>query len=91
MLPLLVNNHRLLLLHMNKRFIWPEETGKRINEFDFVYIINPSFYVNKSFKEQVDRIMNTTFGELAQPFIKATLSKKNTSVLELIIFRETRG
>ena len=33
--------------------------------------------------------MNTTFGELTQPFIKATLLKNNTSVLELIIFHET--
>ena len=35
--------------------------------------------------------MNTTFGEITQPFIKTTLSKKNTSVLELIMFCETRG
>ena len=35
--------------------------------------------------------MNTTFGELTQPFIKATLSKNNTIVLELIMFHETRG
>ena len=34
--------------------------------------------------------MYTTFGEITQPFIKTTLSKKNTSVLELILFYETR-
>ena len=33
--------------------------------------------------------MYNTFGESTQPFIKATLSKNNTSVLELIMFYET--
>ena len=33
--------------------------------------------------------MNTIFGELTPPFIKTTLSK-NTSVLALLMFHETR-
>ena len=52
-------------------------------------MINPSLHVNKEFKEQVERINNTIFGELTQPFIKAKLSKK-TSVLALIMFHEKR-
>ena len=32
-----------------------------------------------------------TFGEITQPFIKNTLSKKNTRVLALIMFYETIG
>ena len=39
-------------------------------------MINPGFHVNKAFKEQVEKFMNTTFGEITQPFIKATLSKR---------------
>ena len=35
--------------------------------------------------------MYTTFGEITQPFIKATLAKNNTSVLVLIMFYETRS
>ena len=35
--------------------------------------------------------MYTTFGEITQPLVKATLAKKNTSVLALIIFYETRA
>ena len=35
--------------------------------------------------------MYTRFGEITQPFIKATLAKDNTSVLALIIFYETRA
>ena len=46
MLLLLGTNHRLPLIYLAKRFIWIEETGKRINEFEIGYIINPSLYVN---------------------------------------------
>ena len=56
MFPLLGDNHRLLLLHMVKRFIWIEETGERINKFDIGYIIHLSFYVNKTFKNQVENV-----------------------------------
>ena len=31
---------------MAKHFIWIEEAGKRINEYDIGYIINPSLHVN---------------------------------------------
>ena len=39
-------------------------------------MINPSLHVNKALKEQVEKCMNTTFGELTQTFIKITLFKK---------------
>ena len=35
--------------------------------------------------------MYTTFGEVTQPFIKSILKKRNTSVLALIIFYDTRA
>ena len=73
MLPLLGDNHRLPLFHMDKHFIWLEKTGERINEFEIGYMINPRLNVNISFKEQVGKYMNTKFGELTQPFIKTTL------------------
>ena len=58
---------------MDKRFIWIEETGERINECDIGFIINPSFHVKTEFKEQVFKNMNTTFGELTQLLIKTIL------------------
>ena len=39
----------------------------------------------------MEKCTYTTFGEITQPLIKATLEKKNTSVLELIIFYERRA
>ena len=54
-------------------------------------MINTGLNVNKTFKEKLEKFMYNTFGEITQPFIKATLSKKNTSVLELFMFYETRG
>ena len=61
---------------MDKRFISLEEIGESIHEFEIVYMINPSLNVNKAFRYQVEKCMNTKFGELTQYFIKATLSKK---------------
>ena len=49
MLSLLVENRRLPLFHMSKRFIWIDETKKRINEFTIGYMINPGLNVNKAF------------------------------------------
>ena len=75
MLSLLGVNHRLLLFHMAKRFIWLNEK-KRINEFTTGYTINPGLNFNKAFREQVETFMNNIFGAITKPFIKATLLKK---------------
>ena len=90
-LPLLGDNRRLPLLNTNKSFIWIEETKEHINEFEIGYMINPNLNVNKSFKEKVEKCMNNTFSALTQPFIKNTMSKKNTCVLALLMFHKTRG
>ena len=44
---------------------------------------------NKSFREQVEKCMFTTFGKITKPFIKATSAKHYTSVLAIIILYET--
>ena len=46
------DNHCLPFLHMAKHFTWIEETGKRINDFEIGYMINPSFHVNKTLKNK---------------------------------------
>ena len=56
MLSLLGGNHRLPLFHMSKRFIWMNETKKRINGFMIGYMINPGLNVNKTFREQVENV-----------------------------------
>ena len=89
MLSLLGANHRLPLCHMAKRFIWINESKKRINAFAIGYMINLGLNFNKAFREQVIFLMLTTFGKITHPFIKTTLAKNNTSVLVLIIFYET--
>ena len=52
-------------------------------------MINTCLNVNKVFIYQVEKYMYDTFGEITQHFIKATLSKENTSVFTLIMFYET--
>ena len=75
MLSLLGANHRLPIFHMVKHFIWINETKQRMNEFTIGYMINPGLNVNKFFREQVEKCMYTTFGEITQHFIKSTLEK----------------
>ena len=54
-------------------------------------MININLHVNKAFKEQVKKCMNTIFGALTQPINKTISSKNNKSVLELLMFNITRG
>ena len=54
-------------------------------------MINPNLNINKEFREQVETCMFTTFGEITQLLIKATLVKNNTSVLALIMFYDARA
>ena len=49
-----------------------------MNEFAIGYMVNPTLHVNKSFKEQVENIMNDTFVTITQPFIR---NIKKTCVL----------
>ena len=84
MLSLLGENHRLPLFHTNKRFIWLNEKKKRINEFTIGYMNNLGLYVNNAFREQVEKCMHTTFVEITQPFIKATLAKREYKCVGII-------
>ena len=72
---------------MDKGFICLNETKKLPNEFTIGYMINPGLNFNKVFREHLENFMHTTFGEMIQPFIKATLAKNSKIVLALIIFR----
>ena len=73
-------NHGLPLSHVNKSYIWLEETKERINVFSIGYIINLTLNINKAFKEQVNKCMKSTFGAMTQPHISKILSKKYKSV-----------
>ena len=90
MLSLLRVNHRLPIFHMAKLFIWLEEKKERINKFSIGYMINLKLNINKAFIEKVNKSMNTKFGEITKPHIRTTLAKKNTRVLDLLLFYEAR-
>ena len=50
---MLVANCCMPLLHISKIYIWMEEINQHINEFSFGYMLNPTLYENKAFKDQV--------------------------------------
>ena len=83
-------NHRLPLFHIDKRFIWLEETKEHINKFLIGYMINPTLNINKAFKKQLNKCMSNIFGEIIQPHIRTTFAKNNKRVLALLLFCETR-
>ena len=82
-------NHRLPLFHMNKSFIWLEETKERINKFSIGYMINPTLNINKSFREKVTKLMKTTFFAIKKPRIRTIFAKNITKVSALLILYET--
>ena len=71
---------------MSKSYIWLEETNQRINEFSIGYTMNPNFYRNRDFKDQVKVCFKNTFGPDTIWHINKILQKKNTRVLALVIF-----
>ena len=75
---------------MAKSNIFLEETNECINEFSIGYMINTSLSINKSFKNQGNKCMKTTFGAMTQQHPSKILSEKNTRVLALFMFYETR-
>ena len=74
---------------MAKSFIWLEENKEHINEISIGYTINPNLNINISFRKQVNKSMNTIFGEITQPNIITTMEKNNTRAIELSLFCET--
>ena len=55
-------NFCMPLLHMSKSYIWLEETNQRINEFSIGYMMNPTLYRKRAFKDQVKVCFKHTFG-----------------------------
>ena len=55
---------------MAKSFIWIEETKELINGFYIGYMINPKLNINKSFRKQVNKCMETIFGTITKSHIK---------------------
>ena len=55
---------------MYKIFVYFQNKEELIHEFAIAYIVNPTFNVNKVFKEKVEEFMNDTSGTTTQPSIK---------------------
>ena len=79
-------NFCMPLLHMSKSYIWLEETNQRINEFSIEYMMNPTLYNNRAFKDQVKVCFKHTFFPDTTSHINKILQIKNTIVLALVIF-----
>ena len=82
-------NCRMPLLHISKNYIWLEETNQRINQFSIGYIMNPTLYKNRAFKQQVKVCFKHTFGPDTTSNNNKILQKIYIRVLALVIFYES--
>ena len=69
-------NCRIPLLHISKSYICLEETNQRINEFSIGYMMNPTLYKNRAFKEQVKVCFKHKFVPDTTSHINKILQKK---------------
>ena len=63
-----------------------EETNQLINEFSFGYMVNPTLYKNKSFKDQVKACFKNKFGKDTNKHINSILTKKKYKSARIICF-----
>ena len=85
LMPIVGVKHCPPILHMYKRMVHIYTTDKTVNKCAIGYMINPSLHINKMFKTQVKKFLGFYFSIETMPTIKNCLTKKNTSVMALIM------
>ena len=65
-------------------------TYEQMNQFEIGYMINPPLYVNKFFREQVEKCLRDTFHENKMENIRHFMKNKDTCVIALIMFYESK-
>ena len=71
---------------MARSFLYPNKTNEHINDFEIGYMTNAPFHINKDFKDQVEKYVNNTFGNVTEPFIQNVTTKNDTRNLSLLMF-----
>ena len=84
-------NHRLPILHLYQRMVDIYTIGKTMNQFEIVYMIDPSFKFNNAFITQGEKCLGYYFSIRVMKTIKMFPMHKNTSVMALIIIYENNG
>ena len=54
------------------------------------YMINPSLHINKVFREQVEKCLRATFHPNTMEIIRNFTRKKDTCIIAIIIFYESK-
>ena len=62
-----------------------------INKFSIGCMINPSFHINRVFREQFEKFLSATFHVNKMKTIICCLKNKNTCVIALIMFYDNNG
>ena len=75
---------------MSRRFIYINTTNEIINQFAIEYMINPTIHANKVFRDKVEKYSRGKFHQKTMELIRNVMRKKDTCVISLVIFYETR-
>ena len=75
---------------MSKILVYLYTTYKRINKSVIDYMINPTLHVNKVFRGQVEKFLRATFHPNTMEIIINIMRNKDTCVIALIIFYESK-
>ena len=86
LLPLLGVNHLQPIIYMYKRLVYLYTTDKKIIQFAIGYMIDTPLHINKVFIEQAEKFLRSTFHPNIMENIRDVMIKKDTCVIELIMF-----
>ena len=90
LLPLLGVNNNQPLLHISKIFVYMDTTEEHSNKFVIGCMIKPTIHVNNVFRDQVEKFLRATFHQNTMEGIRNIIRKKDTCVIALVIFYNTR-
>ena len=83
-------NYHLPLFHKYRTFICMNITEKNINQFPIRYMVNLTLYVNKAFKDQVEKYFRVKFHPSTMSGINKLMNKDNTCVIALVVCYENK-
>ena len=90
LLKLLGVNHHQPLLHMSIMLAYLYTPDKRFNQFSIGYMIKPTLHVNRVLRQQVEKCLRATFNQNTMVGIQNVMRKKDTCVIELIMFYDSK-
>ena len=76
---------------MSKIMVYFYATNGQMNQFEIGYMINPPLHINMVFREKFEKCLRDTYHENTMETIRNVIKNKDTCVIALMIFYESKG